>query len=174
MDGKRSRRHNVDINWELVQFKYEFLGVSLEQLAREHSISGAVLDYNSKNWIQLSLGQDNLVDMEDIKSIDDVIKKLSKQTINQSQAFLILKQKFLGSKYVELETTLLHKAIKVASNIDENDHRAATTLKSLTETLMNLINQNPLLKSGEFGGEDEDKVWQIRVVTAPNKDEGDS
>jgi hypothetical protein len=160
-----------DTNWELVKFKYEFLGFSLEDLAREHDISTAVLEYSSKNWSQVSLGQDDLVGMEDIKSIDDVLKKLSKQTINQSQAFQILKQKFLGSKYIELETTLLHKAVQIATNLDEKDYRAASTLKSLTETLVNLINQNPLLKSWESGDdESSDKVWEVRVVSAkPDK-----
>ena len=159
-----------DTNWDLVRFKYEFLGFSLESLAREHNLSTAVLEYSSKDWSQISLGQDVLVDMKDIKSIDDVLKKLSKQTINQSQAFQILKQKFFGSKYMELEATLLHKAVQIASNLDEKDSRAASTLKSLTETLINLISQNPLLKSWEVGNtEDSDKVWEVRIVSAKPK-----
>jgi len=160
-----------DTNWELVKFKYEFLGFPLADLAKEHNISIVVLEYNAKTWSQISLGQDDLVGMEDIKSIEDVLKKLSKQTINQSQAFQILKQKFLGSKYIELETTLLHKAVQIASNLDEKDSRAASTLKSLTETLVNLINQNPLLKSWESGNdEDTDRVWEVRVISAKPKE----
>jgi len=161
-----------DTNWDLVQFKYEFLGFSLEDLASEHSISFAVLEYNSKSWKQISLGQDTLVDMNDVKSLDDVLEKLSTQTINQAQAFLILKQKFLGSKYVELEAILLQKAISLAANIKDDDPRSAAILKSLTETLVNLINQNPLLKSKEVGGASEgDKVWEVRVVSAEPKQE---
>lgn len=156
-----------DINWSLIKFKYEFLGFSLEDLAAEHSISSAVLQYNSKDWKQISLEQEELVDLEGIKSIEDVLVKLSKQTTNQTQAFLILKQKFLGPKFMELETVLLHKAISLASNIKSDDPRAASTLKSLTEVLVSLIGQNPLLKSGEsLGGGDGEKVWEVRIVEA--------
>ena len=159
-----------DINWSLIKFKYEFLGFSLEDLAAEHSISSAVLQYNSKDWKQISLEQEELVDLEGIKSIEDVLVKLSKQTTNQTQAFLILKQKFLGPKFMELETVLLHKAILLASNVNEKDPRAASTLKSLTEVLVSLIGQNPLLKSGEsVGGGDGEKVWEVRIVE--NKEE---
>jgi len=166
-----------DINWSLIKFKYEFLGFSLEDLAAEHSVSPAVLQYNSKDWKQISLEQENLVDLEGIKSIEDVLVKLSKQTTNQTQAFLILKQKFLGPKFMELEAVLLHKAITLASNISDKDPRAASTLKSITEVLVNLVGQNPLLKSGEnIGGGDGEKVWEVRIVDAKenkNKDEGE-
>lgn len=158
-----------DTNWELIQFKYEFLGSSLEDLAREHSVSPTVLKYNSQNWNQISLEQSDPVDMKEVKSIDDVIAKLNTQVINQAQAFQIIKQKFLGPKYMELETALLYKAISIASNIDEDDPRAATVLKSLTDTLINLLSQNPLLKSGELGGGDGDKVWEIKIVEAKPK-----
>jgi hypothetical protein len=154
-----------DTNWDLIKFKYEFLGASLEDLAAEHSISLTVLQYNSKNWKQISLEQGSPVDLDSIKSIEDVLVMLSKQTVNQTQAFLIIKQKFLGPKFMELETILLHKAILLASNINDKDLRAASTLKSLTEVLVNLIGQNPLLKSGEsLGGGDGEKVWEIRIV----------
>jgi hypothetical protein len=154
-----------DTNWEIVKFKYEILGASLESLAEEHSLSLAVLQYNSKSWKQISLEQEELMDLEDIKSIEDVLVKLSKQTTDQTQAFLILKQKFLGPKFMELETVLLHKAISLASNINDKDPRAASVIKSLTEVLVNLIGQNPLLKSGESVSDgDGEKVWEVRIV----------
>lgn len=160
----------MDINWDLVQFKYEFLGASLEDLAFEYSISAAVLKYNSKNWKQISLVQDEFIDMKDVKSLDDVLKKLSIQTLNQTQALQILKQKFLGPKYIEFETILLHKAISIASNISEKDQRSASILKSLTETLVNLVNQNPLLKSEEIEDGSGDKIWEVRVVDAKSEE----
>jgi hypothetical protein len=157
-----------DTNWDLVQFKYEFLGFSLADLASEHSISPAVLEYNAKHWNQILLDQDNLVDLNEIKSIDDIISKLGKQTINQSEAFSIIKQKFLGPKFIELETILLHKAISIASNVDEKDPRSANTLKNIVEVLTSLLSQNPLLGSKEDTSEgDGDKVWEIKIVNAP-------
>jgi len=160
-----------DINWELVKFKYEMLGYSLEDLAREHSLSTAVLEYSSKDWKQISLEQDASIDMENIESIEDVLTKLNSQVINQTQAFQILKQKFLGSKYIELEMILLHKTISIASSISDTDIKSAATLRTLTEVLMNLIDQNPLLKSIEAPAKEEDKTWKIEFVDAKPKEE---
>jgi len=160
-----------DVNWGLVQFKYEMLGFSLEDLAKEHSLSAAVLEYNAKNWKQIPLEQDTSIDMENIKSIEDVLIKLNLQVINQTQAFQILKQKFLGSKYIELEMILLHKTISIASNISDTDIKSAATLRTLTEILTNLIEQNPLLKSTEIPAKEEDKTWKIEFVDAKPKEE---
>ena len=158
-----------DTNWDLVQFKYEFLGFSLADLAVEHDISPAVLEYNSKEWSQVLLDQDDMVDLSEIKSIHDILNKLGKQTINQTQAFSIIKQKFLGPKFIELEYILLHKAVSIASNLDENDTRSANTLKHLVEVLTNLLAQNPLLGSKDDTNEgDGDKVWEVRIVGAPD------
>jgi len=160
-----------DTNWSLVQFKYEMLGFSLEDLAKEHSLSTAVLEYNAKSWKQVPLEQDASIDMDSIKSIEDVLHKLNSQVINQTQAFQILKQKFLGSKYIELEMILLHKTISIASSISDTDIKSAATLRTLTEVLMNLIDQNPLLKSIEAPAKEEDKTWKIEFVDAKPKEE---
>ena len=159
-----------DINWDMVQFKYEFLGFSLIDLATEHGISPTVLNYNAKGWNQIKLDQDDPIDLGEIKSIDDVLNKLSKQTINQTQAFSIIKQKFLGPKFIELETILLHKAISIASNLDEKDARSANTLRNLVEVLTNLLIQNPLLGSKDNADEgDSDKVWEIKIIGPPEE-----
>jgi len=159
-----------DINWDLVQFKYEFLGFSLADLANEHNISTAVLNYNAKGWKQISLDQDDLTSLDEIASLDDVLNKLGKQTISQTQAFSIIKQKFLGPKFIELESILLHKAVSVASNLDEKDTRSASTLKNLVDVLTNLISQNPLLKSGDTEEGDGDKLWVVKVIGADGEE----
>lgn len=162
----------MDINWELVQFKYEFLGFSLADLAVEHGISTAVLDYNAKGWNQIIFSEDDPVDMDEIKSIGDILSKLGKQTINQTQAFSIIKQKFLGPKFIELETILLHKAINIASNLNEKDARSANTLKNLVDVLTGLLAQNPLLGSKDDPNEgDGDNVWEIKIINAPEPTE---
>ena len=161
-----------DVNWDMVQFKYEFLGFSLSDLVAEHNISSAVLNYNAKGWNQVELDQTDLIDMDEIKSISDILDKLGKQTVNQTQAFSIIKQKFLGPKFIELETILLHKAISIASNLDEKDNRSANTLRNLVEVLTSLLAQNPLLGSKESPDEgDGDKVWEIQIIRPDrNKD----
>ena len=162
-----------DINWDLVQFKYEFLGFSLESLANEYHISTAVLNYNAKNWKQISLEQGDLTSIDEIKSIDDVLTKLSKQTVSQTQAFSILKQKYLGPKFIELETILLYKAISIASNLKENDKGSANVLKNLVDVLTNLIDQNPMLNPDDIEEGDSDKTWEVKIIHTTEEKEKD-
>jgi hypothetical protein len=164
-----------DTNWELIQFKHEVLGYSLEELAREHSLSLPVLNFNAKDWKQLPLAKEKL-SLQDISSFEEIIEKLGDQTESHTKAFTILKQKFLGPKYVELETVLLHKAIKLALNINESDPLGSRTLQSLTNVLSNLLSHNPLVSGvtdqneGGFGTQRE---WKITVVDSKKKDEID-
>lgn len=159
----------LDTNWELVKFKYEILGNSLEELAQEYCLSMPVLKYNSKDWKQIPLASGESISLKDITSLEDVLTKLGTQTSSQTKAFAILKQKFLGPKYVELETVLLHKAIEMASNIKETDPRAAQTLRSLATVLSDLLIQNPLLTSNDRVDDSSATEWKITVVDASEK-----
>jgi hypothetical protein len=160
-----------DTNWELLKFKYEVLGTSLEDLAIEHGISGPVLKYNSQTWKRLPLALDKPLDLEGVSSLEDILTKLGSETSSQTKAFAILKQKFLGPKYVELETVLLHKAIEMASELKSSDPRSAQTLRNLATILGDLLTHNPLLTPGEGMSEgDGTKDWKITFVDA-NKEE---
>jgi len=161
---------DTDINWELVQFKYEVLGISLKTLAQEYQISEQLIKFNAQSWKQLPLGLDKPLDLKGFKSLDEILLKLGEQTSSHTKAFAILKQKFLGPKYVELETTLLHKAIQMASELESNDPGAARTLTSLTGVLSELLKNNPLLApNGEAAVEGETKEWKVTFVDASTK-----
>lgn len=160
-----------DTNWELLKFKYEVLGVSLEDLAIEHGVSGPVLKFNSQTWKKLPLASDKPLDLKGVSSLEDILTKLGSETSNQTKAFAILKQKFLGPKYVELETVLLHKAIEMASELKSSDPRSAQTLRSLATVLGDLLMRNPLLTPGEGLSEGEGtKEWKITFVDASEKE----
>ena len=160
-------------NWELLKFKYEVLGVSLADLAVEHKVSEPVLKFNSQTWKMIPLASKGSMGLEDVKSIEDVLVKLGNETASQTKAFAVLKQKFLGPKYVELETVLLHKAIEMASELKSNDPRAANTLRSLATILGDLLAQNPLLGSGlDELDTGEAKEWKVTFVDATNKEGG--
>ena len=163
-----------DTNWELVQFKYEILGYSLNDLAKEHSISLPVLEFNAKNWKQIPLATlEKPLSLDDISSLDDILIKLGDQTATRAKAFAILKQKFLGPKYVELETVLLHKAIIMASQIKDNDPLGARTLRTLATVLSDLLQQNPLLRPGDSEELSEaiGREWKVTVVKADKEDD---
>jgi len=164
-----------DTNWDLLKFKHEVLGVSLPNLAAEHRVSLPVLEFNAKNWKQIPLAAKEPMDLKDVTSIEDILSKLGSETASQTKAFAILKQKFLGPKYVELETVLLHKAIEMASEIKSSDPRGANTLRSLATILNDLLNQNPLLTAGsEDEHEGASREWKITVVDASERKEEDA
>jgi hypothetical protein len=160
-----------ETNWELLKFKHEVLGVSIETLALENQVSLPVLQFNSKDWKQIPLASKEPLDLKDVTSLEDILLKLGSETSSQTKAFAILKQKFLGPKYVELETVLLHKAIEMASEIKGNDPRGAQTLRSLATVLSDLISHNPLLIVGE---NEEDastaREWKVTFVDATDKE----
>lgn len=165
-----------DTNWELLKFKYEVLGTSLDTLAEEHQVSPAVLKYNAQDWKQIPLASKEPLSLEDVKSIEDVLSRLGEETAAQTKAFSILKQKFLGPKYVELETVLLHKAIEMAAGLNTTDPRGAATLKNLASILTELLARNPLLSQGveEELGDSNAREWKITVVDSRKDGEEDA
>lgn len=159
----------LNTDWELLKFKHEILGQSLEELAKDHSLSLPVLKFNAKDWKQVPLAMENTISFEGITSLEDVISKLGDKASAQTEAFQILKQRFLGPKYIELETVLLHKTIELASGVTSQDPGAAKTLRSLASILGDLLDHNPLLSSrdrndSEFGG--GAKEWKVTFVDA--------
>ena len=157
-------------NWDLLKFKFEVLGISIKDLSKETQISETILNFNSKDWVQLPLEELKSLDLNELKSLDDILTKLGDRTAAQTKVFSILKQKFLGPKYVELETILLHKAIELASAVDSSDVKAANVLSGLTSLLGNLIGQNPeLVSEGSSDGKPDGK-WEITFVEKKDKD----
>jgi len=163
-----------DTNWDLLKFKHEGLGASLADLAQEHNVSFPVLEFNAKNWKQIPLASKEPMELKDISSLEDVLLKLGSETSSQTKAFAILKQKFLGPKYVELETVLLHKAIEMAQELKSSDPRGANTLRALATVLSDLLERNPLLTAtGDSEGDELAREWKITVVDATNKESAD-
>ena len=161
----------LETNWELLKFKYEVLGSSLEELAAETRESLPVLQYNSRTWKQIPLAKKEKMSLDDVTSLEDVLEKLGNETATQTKAFAVLKQKFLGPKYVELETVLLHKAIEMAQSLSSADGNASKTLRSLTSVLIDLLASNPLLASDVEGGGGTNNEWKISIIR-PEDDSG--
>jgi hypothetical protein len=169
---KKETDEMQETNWELLKFKYEVLGISIEDLAREHNVSLPVLKFNSQSWKKISFGIGKPLDLDGVSSMEDILLKLGSETASQTKAFAILKQKFLGPKYVELETVLLHKAIEMAAELKSNDPRSAQTLRSLATVLGDLLLHNPLLTPGDGeDGEGSGREWTINIVDAVKKEQ---
>ena len=162
-----------ETNWELIKFKYEVLGCSLEDIAQEHCLSLPVLKFNSQTWKKLPLVREKPLDLEGLTSLEDILIKLGSETSSQTKAFAILKQKFLGPKYVELETVLLHKAIEMAMELKSSDPRSAATLRSLATVLGDLLERNPLLTPGDETEGGAATEWKVTFVDS-NKEDTDA
>ncbi len=162
-----------ETNWELLKFKYEVLGISIEDLAKEHCVSVPVLKFNSQSWKKVSFGMEKPLDLQGVSSMEDILLRLGSETSSQTKAFAILKQKFLGPKYVELETVLLHKAIEMAAELTSSDPRSANTLRSLATVLGDLLARNPLLTPGEHEDEGTSREWTVTFVDAENKEKNE-
>lgn len=144
----------MSTNWDILKFKYEALGVSLEAISLDTGISMPLLKRNSKDWKKLSLVEDD----------ENQILSVAERAANIQS---ILKQKILGPKYAELEMLLLYKAIEISNNMtDSADSSNIAALKSLTEVLNNLLANNPSLvpaKQDEGNRKPETK-WEINIV----------
>jgi hypothetical protein len=151
----------ISTDWELLKFKHEVLGQTLEDLARENNISLPVLKFNAKDWKQLPLVEGNQISFAEITSLEDIIDKLGDKTSAQTEAFQILKQRFLGPKYIELETVLLHKSIEMAREATD-----AKVLRSIASILNDLMEHNPLLTSRDRGDDSAftKKEWKVTFV----------
>lgn len=144
-------------NWDILKFKYEILGVSLEALSIDTGVPLPLIQRNAKEWNQLSL-------------VEDDGNAALTAAERSSKLRSILKQNQLGPKYVELEMILLYKAIDIADNLsDSADNANIIALKNLTAILGNLIAQNPSLapatKEDSVPTPDE-TTWNINVITA--------
>lgn len=143
-------------NWDILKFKYEVMGISLEAISMDTGLSLPLVQRNARDWKQLSLVEDDgNVAMSDAE--------------RAAKLHSVLKQSHLGPKYVELEMILLYKAIEIANNVNDSaDNQNVLVLKNLTDVLSNLLAQNPSLASSARDGADTpvDKKWEINIITS--------
>lgn len=149
-----------NVNWELMKFKYEVLEASLEDLSAEHGISPSALQYAARDWNQVPL-------VERGKDFD-ASSGIQEDVVKQSKVFSLLKEKYLGPKYIELETTLLHKAIEVANNLPSEGPGVAKTIKDLAEIYKNLS-----IEKNKGSDDDLDVLptsWEVTIIDPESRE----
>lgn len=148
-------------NWDIIKFKYEVMGLSLEAIAVDTGLDISLLRHNAKSWKQLSLVEDDG---------DRALTAAERASKIQS----VLKTSHLGPKYVELEMILLYKAIEISNNLtDSSDNTNIIALKNLTEVLGNLLAQNPALAQVRKESEaflPKDNKWEINIISGGTQD----
>lgn len=148
-------------NWDIIKFKYEVMGLSLEAIAVDTGLDISLLRHNAKSWKQLSLVE------------DDGDRALTAAE-RASKIHSILKTSHLGPKYVELEMILLYKAIEISNNLtDSADNSNIVALKNLTDVLANLLAQNPALAQVRKDSEaflPKENKWEINIINGGAQD----
>ena len=164
-------------NWDMIRFQYEILGESLKDLATEHNVTLPVLKFNAEEegWKPIPLAQQKALQFPDVSSMETITKEMVKQVKEHTRTASILKQKFLGPKYIALEALLLSKATQVLANLDVSDGRSANSLRTITAVLKDLLEQNSIL---HVDSEKEDlevdrapTEWKVTIVQADKKEE---
>lgn len=154
-----------EIDWSLVQFKYEVLGSSLEEIKEEYDLSEGHLAYVSKDWKVIPAAAKKKLEFADLSSLESLTDDIAGQISQEASLLQTLKQRSLLTKYLELENILLTKAITLAQELT-NEGTSVNRLSTLTGVLTNLLAHNPLLspKVDETSGEGEARDWTLTIV----------
>lgn len=128
-----------DVDWDLVQFKYEALGYAEADLAKELNVPETIIRYaaSERKWKRLPL------------------EELQER-----------KTEFLLPRYIALETTLLSKTLAAASRLELDKPTTASALKTLVCVLKDLIASNPEMAPEE---KEAVHKWEIEIVDASSK-----
>ena len=163
-------------NWDLIRFQYEVLGTSLTQLAQEHGLGLPMLEFAAKEWKPIPLAQQKALQFPDISSLEEISKEMVNKVREHTRIHSVLKQKFLGPKYIALEVLLLSKAQQVLAEMDVKDKQAANSLRTITAVLKDLLEQNSLLHVSSEREELEDgrqpTSWEVRIVDTTTEIDG--
>lgn len=164
----------TDIDWNLVQFKYEVLGYSIEEIQDEYQLSDAHINYISKGWKRVPAAERKHLTFTKLESLEEVTEEVKAQIAEESETLTTLKQKYLLPKFLELENAILTKAISLAQKLDA-DKSNVNSLQTLTSILNNLLPNNPLINKRaevvEPGTPHSPQEWKLTIVD-PTKSQG--
>lgn len=145
----------TQIDWKLLRFQYEVLGISLQQLADEHPCTniGLIEDAAAEQgWKSSNL--DALVPV--LSNSPDTLNS-AEQFAETTKSFLVganlVKQRALFPEFARCEAVLLSKLTQAALSIDPSDEKACTRLTNLVKSLQGLLNNNNFLTATVGDGE---------------------
>lgn len=156
-------------NWELIKFRYEVRGESLSSLAKTFGVSEDVVKFNAKKWKQVPFIKEAQLTFKDAKNLEDVMGILERAVRNDARVAVLIKQKFLTSKYIELETLILEKLGVLLESVEDTQdaQAAAATLKSLSSTFAELLSKNRHLETMpviDAESDGIDRTWNVEVT----------
>jgi len=162
-----------EIDWNLLKFEFEVLGKSLEEIQEAYEINPAVMKYQARDWVQSGLSKHHDIKFTKLESIKDLTDEITAQVKDQSTAQLLLKQYHLLPRYIQLENILLQKSIQLASSLESSTPGAAATIRSLVNSLTDLLKHNPMLspdmQDSGIRPEEKDREWKVTFVSPEPK-----
>ena len=160
--------HLSNIDWNLVQFQYEILGATKEELMLEYDLTESYVEYITRNWKPVPAAQRKSLQFTQLDTLEELTDDVASQIRKEAHALTTIKQKHLLPKYLELENILVNRAISLASVL-EIERSSVPAISTLTNVLMTLLQNNPLY-SNEDGqiGSGEPQEWKVTVVKSEN------
>lgn len=149
------------VDWKMVRMQYEVFNQQPDVLCLEYGIKPGVIEFaiEEEGWRRLPVS--NLVkDWDEIKEMDELTDEVIDDAKSRLSLLTLVKQATLSTRYIALESAILHKAYDFVQTLGTEHPGAAKQLKEVTEVLGKLQDRNALL----YGRNTEDGEEQQKVV----------
>ena len=124
------------------KFDYEFLGKTVEELARQYGfrevdIESEIETYGWTRKIEPTI----MPDTKDIQEFADALETVTRSKLSIISLFRQIENQPL---IAQLEKVFLEKALELAASLDAMDDRASTKLVNLVKAISQLQDRNPI------------------------------
>lgn len=154
-----------DQKLQAIRFEYEWLGTDVDKLVSIYGMDASLIRlYIERDRWQQKLEVPELPATNDLETFTKALKDRTRNIITVTSLY---RQLELQPLYAQLETSIVKRALDLVNAIYEGDPFGANKLQSLTNTLNNLRDREPVVVSDKHNNEDSDASG-IRVVIQNN------
>lgn len=159
----------TNINWDSVKFNYEVLGHSKEAIQEKWGISDALFEYVSRNWKRHPVSERKELNFRPTADIRELTVEAIQSVTNEVELTNLIKQRYINELSVELEHTLLAKALAISHTLPE-EQASISHIRNLVGILHKIIGYNPIVNPIKTDGSEdtlpEDNTVRIEIVDA--------
>lgn len=156
------------INWDSVKFNYEVLGHSEQAIKEKWNISDSLFEYVSRNWKRHPVASRKEINFRPTADINELTVEAIQSVTNEVGLTNLIKQRYINELSVELEHTLLAKAVAISHTLAE-DAASINSIRNLVGVLHKIIGYNPIVnpvKADEEAVVEQDQTVRIEIVDA--------
>lgn len=146
--GEGHKMHNID--WSLVQLQYEIFGASFDDLANEYDTTPNMIKYaaEQRGWKIMPVAK-ACRDWTGIEELENVSDEILDEVNKRMKIMRTIKSTALGPRYIALEAAILGKSLELMQNLTSEDPAASSKLKTVSEILKTLREQNGTIASSQ-------------------------